>query len=101
MSDPEKIIHRRSWKERQSVHTEIPESSLEYFSSSSSQVSQVRGPDSTVGDTDYYSNIPPRGGVQIRDYLHPTPEVEEVKEVTEISAINNPLFPSTPQATIQ
>ena len=89
MSDPEKILHRRSWRERKSVHIEIPEFSLEYFPSSSSQVSQVNGPDSTVGDTDYYSDSPPRGGVRIKDEaesrdttyytFHPTPKVEEVK----------------------
>lgn len=101
MFDPEEIIHRRSWRERKLVHTEIPEFSLDYFSSSSSQVSHVQGPESTVGDTDYYSDSPPRGGVRIRDDFHPTPEVEEVKEVTEVSAINSLFFTSTPQAVVQ
>ena len=93
MSDPEKIIHRRNWRERKSVHSEIPELSVEKFPSSSSQVAQVLGPDSTMGDTDYYSDSPPRGGVRVKDDFHPTPEVEEVKEVTEVASINNPLFP--------
>ena len=84
VSDPEKIIHRRNWRERKSFHSEIPEFSIEKFSSSSSQVAQVLGPDSTVGDTDYYSDSPPRGGVIIKDNFHPTPEVEEVKEVIEV-----------------
>ena len=79
MSDPEKILHRRSWREIPSAHTEIHEFSLEEFSSSSSQVSQVQGPDSTMGDTDYYSDSPPRGGVRIKNDFQPTPEVEEVK----------------------
>ena len=55
-----------------------------------------------MGDTDYYySDSPPREGIKNKNSLHPTPEVEEVKEFTEVSAIHSPLFPSTPQAAIQ
>ena len=99
MSDPERILHRRGWRERQSVHTEIPEFSLEnfpYLQSSSSQVAQIQGSNPIIRDTGYCSESPPRGGINIKDEaessytphysFHPTPEVEEVKEVTEISA---------------
>ena len=54
-----------------------------------------------MGDTDYYSDSPPRGGVRIEANIHPAPEVEEVKEVTEVAAVNHELFPSTPQAVVQ
>ena len=71
--------------------------SIENFPYSSSQVAQVLGTDSTVGDIDYYSDSPPQGGVRNKDNSYPTPEVEEFKEVTEVSSINRPLPPSTPQ----
>ena len=100
MSDPEKIIHKRNWRERKSAHIEIPELSIENFPVSSSPVAQVLGPNSIVEDTDYPSHSSPRGGVRFKDNFHPTPEVEEVKEVTEASAINRPLFPSTPQDVV-
>ena len=80
VSDPEKIIHRRNWREIKLVHSEIPEFSIEKFPSSSSQEAQELVPDSTMGDTDYYySDIPPRGGFKNKGNFHPTPEVEEVK----------------------
>ena len=88
-------------RERKSIHSEIPKFSQEDFPSSSFQDSQLQIPDSTVGDTDYYLDSPPRGGVQFKDSLHPTPEVEEVKEVTEVVVVNCELFPSTPQAVVQ
>ena len=47
MSDPERIIHRRVWKEKKSVRAEIPELSEEYYPSSSSQEIQVENPNST------------------------------------------------------
>ena len=76
--------------------------SIEDFPSSSSQDSQLQIPDSTVGDTDYYySDSPPRVGIINKNSLHPTPEVEEVKEVTKVSFVNRPLFPSTPQAAVE
>ena len=97
VSDPEQIIHRRNWRERKSARSQIPEVPIEDFPSSSSQDSQLQIPNSTVGDTDYYySDSPPREGIRNKNSLHPTPEVEEVKEVTEVSAVNRPLFPSTP-----
>ena len=33
--------------------------------------------------------------------FHPTPEAEEVKEVTEVAPVNRELFPSTPQTSVQ
>ena len=51
--------------------------------------------------TDYYSDSPPRGGARIKAHLHPTPKVEEVKEVTEVAAVNRELFPLTPQVAVQ
>ena len=100
MSDLEKIIHRRNWRERKSVHTEISELSVEKFPSSSSQVAQGLVPDSIVGDTDYSSDSSPGGSVRFKDNFHPTLEVEEVKEVTKVSAVNIPLFTSTPQVVV-
>ena len=101
VSDPEKIIHRRSWKEKKSVRAVIPDVSIEDYPSSSSQEVLEENLDSTVGDTEYYSDSPPRGGARIKAHLHPTPEVEEVKEVTEVATVNRELFPSTPQAAMQ
>ena len=93
--------HRRNWRERKLVHSEIPELSIEDSPSSSSQEAQVPDPDSTVGYTDYYySDHSPQGGVQFKNSFHPTPEVEEVKEVTKVYVVNRPLFPSTPQPVV-
>ena len=100
VSDPEKIIRRRSWKEKKSVCAEIREFSKEDYPSSSSQEVLVENLDSTVGDIEYYSDSPPRGGARIKAHLHPNPEVEEVKEVTEVAVVNRELFPSTPQAIV-
>ena len=47
VSDPEKIIHRRGWKEKKSTHVEIPEFSQEDYPSSSSQEIPVENPDFT------------------------------------------------------
>ena len=96
MSDPENIIHRRAWKEKKSICAEIPEYFVEDYPSSSSQEIQVENPDSTIGDTEYFLDSPLRGGVWIEDSFNPTPEAEEVKEVTEVGAVNRELFPSTP-----
>ena len=100
MSDPENIIHKRSWKEKKSICAEIPEFSVEDYPSSSSQKVLVENLDSTVGDTKYYSDSPPRGSARIKANRHPTPEVEEVKEVTEVAVVNRELFPSMPQADV-
>ena len=54
-----------------------------------------------MGDTEYYSDSPPRGSTRIKANLPPNPEVEEVKEVTEVAAVNRELFPSTPKAVVQ
>lgn len=109
--DPERILHRRNLRGRQFFHTEIPQFSFEYFPSSSSQVAQVQGSDSAGGETSYYSDSLPLGNIQIKDEaesidttrytFHPTPEAEEVKEVTEISTVNIPPFSSSPQAAVQ
>ena len=64
VSDPEKIIHRRSWKEKKSVCAEIPELSEEYYPSSSSQEIQVENPDSTEENLGYYSDSPPREALE-------------------------------------
>ena len=60
VSDPEKIIHRRSWKERQSARAEVPEYFVEDHPSSSSQEIPVENPDSTEENPEYYSDSPPR-----------------------------------------
>ena len=101
MSNPKKIIHKRIWKEKKLVRAEIPEFSVEDYPSPSSQEVLVENLDSTVGDIEYYSDSPPRGSARIKANLHPTPEVEEVKEVTEVAAVNRELYPSMPQATVQ
>ena len=47
MSDPEKIIHKRVWKERKLARAENPEYSIEDYLPSSSQEISVENPDST------------------------------------------------------
>ena len=79
MSDPEKIIHKRSWKEKKSVRAEIPEFSVEDYPSSSSQEVLEENLDSIVGDTKFYSDSPPRGSARTKENFCPTPEAEEVK----------------------
>ena len=101
MSDPEKIIHRRSWRERKSARAEIPEFFEEDFSPSSSQEIPVGCPDSTEENPEYHSDSPPRGSARTKEKFCPTPEAEEVKEVTEVAPVNHELFPSTPQAAVQ
>ena len=45
-----------------------------------------------MGDTDYYySDSSPRGGIRNKHSFHP---------VTKVSAVNRPLFPSTPQSFV-
>ena len=100
VSDPEKIIHRRSWKEKKSAHAKISEFSIEDYPSSSSQEIPVENPDSTEENPEYYSDSPPRGSARAKENIHPTPEDEEVKEVTEVASVNCELFPSTPQASV-
>ena len=108
VSDPERILHRRGWRERPPVHTDIPEFSLEnflYLQPSSSQVAQIQSSNPIIRDTGYYSDSPYREGTRIKDEaessytphysFHPTPEVEEVKEVTEVSVVDSPTFSSS------
>ena len=90
MSDPEKIIHKRVWKERKSVRVENPEYSVEDYPPSSSQEVRTENPG-------FYSETPRRGSAWIEEDSHPTPEAEEIKEVIEVVAVNRELFPSTPQ----
>ena len=52
VSDPEKILHKRNWREKQTAHTDIPIFSLEY-SPSSSQLAQVQGPKITARILEY------------------------------------------------
>ena len=89
MSDPEKIIHKRVWKERKSACAENPEYSVEYYPPSSSQEVRTENPE-------FYSETPRRGSAWIEEESHPTFEAEEIKEVTEVAAVNRELFPSTP-----
>ena len=56
----------------------------------------MENPDSTEENPEYYSDSPPRGSARTKDNRHPTPEAEEVKEVTEVAVVNRELFPSTP-----
>ena len=94
MSNPEKIIHKRVWKERKSARAENPEYSIEYYPPSSSQEVRTKNPE-------FYLEIPRRGSAWIEEDPHPSFEAEEIKEVTEVVAINRELFPSTPQAFVQ
>ena len=82
VSDPEKIIHKRVWKERKSVSAENPEYSVEYYPPSYSQEIRTEHPDSTEENPEYYLEIPPRGSASIEEDFHPTPEAEGIKEVT-------------------
>ena len=100
MSDLDNIIHRRSWKERKSTRAKIPEFFEEDCPSSSSQEIPVGNPDSTEENPEYYSDSPPRGSARTKDNFCPTPEAEEVKEVTEVALVNRELFSSTPQAAV-
>ena len=94
VSDPEKIIHKRVWKERKSVRAENPEYSVEDYPPSSSQEVRTENPE-------FYSETPRRGNTWIEGESHPAFEAEEIKEVTEVAAVNRELFPSTPQASVQ
>ena len=96
MPDPENIVHRRISKERQLVYAENPEHSVEDFPSSSSQEIPVENPDFTEENLEYYSDSPPKGSARTKYNPHPTPEAKEVKEVTEVAAVNHELFLSTP-----
>lgn len=88
MSDPENILHKRSWRERQSAYTYIPRFSLE-DSPSSSQLAQDQGPDSTARTLDYTSSSSSLENIELKDeaksvdttnfFVHPTPEAAEVK----------------------
>ena len=81
MSDLEKIIHKRVWKERKSIRAENLEYSIEDYPPSSSQ--EVR-----TENLEFYSETPHRGSAWIEEDSHPTPEAEEIKEVTEVAAVN-------------
>ena len=94
MSDPEKIIHKRVWKERKSARAENHEYSIEYYPPSSSQEVRTENPE-------FYSETPRRGSAWIEEDSHPTFEAKEIKEVTEVAPVNRELFPSTPQASVQ
>ena len=72
VSDPEKIIHKRVWKERKSVRAENPEYSVEDYLPSSSQEIKIENPE-------FYSETPRRGSAGIEEDSHPTPEAEEIK----------------------
>ena len=109
VSDPERILHRRNWRGRPFVHTEIPPLSLEDLPSSSSQVAQWQDSNSALGEAGYYSDYLPTGNIRVKDEVelvdttryifHPTPEIEEVKEVTEVSTVTTPpLSPSSQTA---
>ena len=89
MFDAEKIIHKRVWKERKSVCAENPEYSIEDCPPSSSQEIRTKNPE-------FYSETPRRESTWIQEDSHPTPEAEEIKEVTEVAPVNRELFPSTP-----
>lgn len=101
VSDPEKIIHKRIWKERKSVRAEILEYSVVDCPLSSSQEIRTEHSYSTEENPEYYSEIPPRGSAGIEEDFRPTREAEEIKEVTEVAFVNRELFPSTPQTSIQ
>ena len=77
-------MHRRSWRERQSIRAENPEYSVNVFPSSSSQEIPVENPDFIEENPEYYSDSPPRGSASTKENFCPTPEAEEVKEVTEV-----------------
>ena len=94
MSDPEKIIHKRVWKERNSARAKNPEYSVEDYPPSSSQGVRTENPQ-------FYLETPRRGSTGIEgEDSHPTLETEEIKEVTEVVAVNHELFPATPQSSI-
>ena len=110
MSDPENILHKINWRERQSAYIDIPRFSLE-DSPSSSQLAQDQGPDSIARTLDHTSSSSSLENFEVKDeaesvdttrfFLHPTLEAEEVKEVTEVSAAHIPAFQPTPQASVQ
>ena len=66
----------------------------------SSDLIPVENPDSTEENPEYYSDSPPKGSARTKVNFHPTPEAEEVKEVTEVAPVNHELFPSTPQTSV-
>ena len=80
MSDPEKIIHKRVWKERKSVRAEIPENAVEDYPSSSSQEIPLENPDSAEENPEYYSDIPPRGSARTKENLHLTPRPKKLNK---------------------
>ena len=109
MFDPEKILHKRSWKEIQLAYTDIPRFSLE-DSPSSSQLAQDQGLDSAARTLDYTSSSSSLENIELKDeaesvdttrfFLHPTPKAEEVKEVAKVSTSHIPAIQSTPQAAV-
>ena len=109
VSDPEKILHKRNWKENQTPHTEIPRFSLE-DSPSSSQLAEVPGPETTSRAFEYSPSYSSFEGIEVKDeakskdisrfFIHLTPEVEEIKEVTEFSTSHIPSSQVTSQAVI-
>ena len=74
---------------------------VEGYPSSSEEEVPIENPDSTEENLEYYSDSPPRGSARIKSNLHPTPQVKEIKEVTEVVVVNRELFPSMPQAVVQ
>ena len=72
VSDPEKIIHKRVWKERKSVRAENPEYSVEDYPPSSSQEIRTENPE-------FYSETPRIGSASIEEDSYPAPEAEEIK----------------------
>ena len=72
MSDPEKIFHKRGWKEKKSVRSENLEYSVGDFPPSSSQEVRIEKPE-------FYSETPRRGNTWIEGESHPAFEAEEIK----------------------
>ena len=73
---------------------ENPEYSVEDYPPSSSQEIRTENPE-------FYSETPRRGSAWTEEDSHPTPEAEEIKEVTEVATVNRELFPAIPQTSIQ
>ena len=81
VSDPEKIIHKRVWKERKSARAENPEYSVEDYPPSSSQGVRTENPE-------LYLETPRTGSAPIEEESYLVFEAEEIKEVTEVSPVN-------------
>ena len=66
VSNPEKILHRRNWREKQIVHTDIRRFSLEE-SPSSTELDEVQGPETTARVLEYSSDNPFLDNVEVKD----------------------------------